>query len=232
MPPNAELIVEDLWRQYEGVGDVLKGVSLTIAKGDSVSIVGPSGSGKSTLLNIVGSLETPTAGQVRLGDVNVTALSGRALADYRARKVGFVFQDHYLLPQCTAIENVMLPTFTAKDLREDAESRSRSLLASVGLGDRHNAFPAELSGGERQRVAVARALVNRPSLLLCDEPTGNLDRETGRQVMDLFVQMSEETGATLLVVTHDEAAAGRLRSRYALVDGILSESAAPRGSEH
>lgn len=229
MPANAELIVEGLWRSYEGTGDVLKGVDIRVPGGESVSIVGPSGSGKSTLLNIIGSLETATAGKVRLGDIEVTSLTGNALADYRARRVGFVFQDHHLLPQCTALENVMLPTLTAKDLRDDAEARARELLESVGIGDRAGAFPSELSGGERQRVAVARALVNRPALLLCDEPTGNLDQATGKQVMGLFVRMSEQTGATLLVVTHDEEAAASLRLPFKLLDGTLSETAKESG---
>ena len=222
LPRKSEpLAVQEVRMAFPGSGEVLKGVSLEVGAGESAAVVGPSGSGKSTLLNVVGSLEAPTGGKVWLGELEVTALSGKALAEYRARKVGFVFQDHHLLPQCTALENVLLPTLTAPDLREGGEERGRELLGRVGLGDRADAYPAELSGGERQRVAVARALVNRPSLLLCDEPTGNLDRETGRRIMELFGQVSAETGATLLVVTHDEESASRLGQRFALRDGEL-----------
>ena len=173
------LSVERVRKEYGSAAGpliVLKDVSLALAPGQSVAIVGPSGAGKSTLLNIIGSLDKPTAGSVRLGATEVTALAGAALADFRSRQVGFVFQDHHLLSQCSALENVLLPTLAARGGDADAPARAKDILRRVGLGQRLHSFPAELSGGERQRVAVARALVNGPPLLLCDEPTGNLDQ--------------------------------------------------------
>jgi lipoprotein-releasing system ATP-binding protein len=203
---------------------VLKDVSFDLGAGETLSIMGPSGAGKSTLLNIVGSLDKPTGGRVTLGETKVTALEGAALADFRSRCVGFVFQDHHLLPQCSAIENVLLPTLAAPPSSRDGSSRARELLERVGLKDRLHSFPAQLSGGERQRVAIARALVNRPPLLLCDEPTGNLDPETSAEAGALFLELARERGVMLIVVTHNlefarlfgrclELSAGSLRER-------------------
>jgi len=199
------LCIDDLHKTYRSpAGDnaVLGGVSLEVAPGQTLAIVGASGCGKSTLLNIVGSLDAPTSGSVRLGDVVVTALDGDRLAEYRRRSVGFVFQDHHLLPQCTVRENVLLPALAA-GRAEAAAGRASELLQRVDLAGRENDFPQHLSGGERQRVAIARALVNDPPLVLCDEPTGNLDRDTMQSVAALFVELARERDTMMLIVTHN-----------------------------
>lgn len=224
-----ELTVEHVRKEYETYATtlpVLKDISFTLASGEALVVTGASGSGKTTLLNIVGSLDEPTSGSVRLGEVAVTGLAGAELADFRSRQVGFVFQDHHLLPQCTALENVMLPTLARPGKRDD--SRAEALLERVGLTDRVHAYPAQLSGGERQRVAVARALVNDPPLLLCDEPTGNLDRETGEQVIALFKELAAERGTMLIVVTHNLEFARRFSRCAELHDGALQN----RNLEH
>jgi lipoprotein-releasing system ATP-binding protein len=199
---------------------VLRDVSLTLETGASAAIVGPSGSGKSTFLNILGTLEPPTAGQVRLDGCDPYSLSPRELARFRNRQVGLVFQDHHLLPQCSVLENVLLPTLAERG-STDAEARAHELLIRVGLTDRLNHRPAELSGGERQRVAIARALINRPKLLLADEPTGNLDRQTATHVGQLLLELHGEQALILLVVTHSPALADQCRQRYELADGKL-----------
>ena len=224
-----ELTVEHVRKEYETYATtlpVLKDISFTLASGEALVVTGASESGKTTLLNIVGSLDEPTSGSVRLGEVAVTGLAGAELADFRSRQVGFVFQDHHLLPQCTALENVMLPTLARPGKRDD--SRAEALLERVGLTDRVHAYPAQLSGGERQRVAVARALVNDPPLLLCDEPTGNLDRETGEQVIALFKELAAERGTMLIVVTHNLEFARRFSRCAELHDGALQN----RNLEH
>ncbi|MFQ5807786.1 MAG: ABC transporter ATP-binding protein [Phycisphaerae bacterium] len=199
---------------------VLRDVSLTLDAGESAVIVGPSGSGKSTLLNILGTLEPPTEGRVLLGDCDPYSLAERELARFRNRSVGFVFQDHHLLPQCSVLENVLLPTLTEKRA-EDTVARARELLERVGLGQRLDHRPAELSGGEKQRVAVARALINRPKLLLADEPTGNLDRRTAKRIGDLLAELHHGQAQILLIVTHSQALADRFTRKYELVDGAL-----------
>lgn len=216
-----DLAVEDLTKRFDtpsGPSTVLEGLSLNAAPGETVAILGPSGSGKSTLLNIIGSLDRPTSGTVRLGEVEVTALSGRALADFRARSVGFIFQDHHLLPQLTALENVMLPTLAA-GTTESAEERAAQLLERVGVADRMQAFPARMSGGERQRVAAARALINGAKLLLCDEPTGNLDRDTSSNLVGLLMELAEQQNVTVLMVTHNVEQAARFGRCLLLRDG-------------
>ena len=222
-----ELLVEHLRKEYpapDGPLVILRDVSLSLKPGETLAIDGPSGSGKSTLLNIIGSLDTPTAGGVRLDGIDVTALAGDGLAGFRAVKVGFVFQDHHLLPQCSALENVMLPTLAADAAdAADAAGRARMLLERVGLAQRMTSFPAQLSGGERQRVAIARALVNGPPLLLCDEPTGNLDNDTGARVGDLFIELARERQVMLIVVTHDLEFASRFGRLVELRDGMLVE---------
>jgi lipoprotein-releasing system ATP-binding protein len=199
---------------------VLRDVSLTLDAGESVVIVGPSGSGKSTLLNILGTLEPPTEGRVLLDGCDPFSLPPQELARFRNRSVGFVFQDHHLLPQCSVLENVLLPTLTQKR-DEDAEARARDLLERVGLAQRLDHRPAELSGGEKQRVAIARALINRPQLVLADEPTGNLDRKTGERVAALLAELHRAEGRILLLVTHSEPLAERFARKYELVDGTL-----------
>ena len=201
---------------------ILRDISLTLIAGESAAIMGPSGSGKSTLLNILGTLEPPTSGRVTLDGTNPFELPERDLARFRNRRVGFIFQEHHLLPQCTVLENVLLPTLTEKHGAEgDNLDRARRLLDRVGLSDRLDHRPAELSGGERQRVAIARALVNRPSLLLADEPTGNLDRSTAANVATLLSEVHREEDAILIVVTHSEQLAEWFGRRWELNDGRL-----------
>jgi lipoprotein-releasing system ATP-binding protein len=201
---------------------VLAGVSLTLDRGDAMAVTGPSGSGKSTLLHILGTLDTPTAGSVDLDGVNPFALGDKALAAFRNAKVGFVFQDHHLLPQCTVLENVLIPTLVTPNAdRAKLESDAKELLNRVELGGRLDHRPAELSGGERQRTAVARALILKPTLLLADEPTGNLDRTTAAAVGELLLELHRQTNTILVVVTHSPDLANRLPKRMEMTDGKL-----------
>jgi len=218
------LEVVDLVKEYPspaGPLRVLSEVSLRVESGAAVSIVGPSGSGKSTLLYILGTLEPPTSGRVAIDGQNPFELDPADLAAFRNREVGFVFQEHHLLPQCTALENVIIPTLVADGEPEAFEARARELLGRVGLGDRLEHRPAELSGGERQRVALARALIRGPRLLLGDEPTGNLDRAATAVVADLLFELHRAEGTTLVVVTHNLELAARFPARHRLVDGRL-----------
>ena len=224
MEPIGDLIVSHVTKRYEtpeGAATILDGVSLTARAGETAAIVGPSGAGKSTLLNIIGSLDAPTAGTVHLGKIDVTALRGVELARFRATRVGFVFQDHHLLPQLTALENVLLPTVAA-GTRSGAADRAREAMLRVGVAHRAGAFPAQMSGGERQRVALARALVNSPQMLLCDEPTGNLDRESGAAAVALLVELAQQQNVIVLMVTHNVEHATRLGRRLELRDGRLA----------
>ena len=192
---------------------VLKDVSFELSPGESLAIVGPSGSGKSTLLNILGTLDHPTAGSVRFGDIDPFALSESALARFRSEHVGFIFQDHHLLPQCTALENVLLPQLARDGKAGDAVGRAKELLRLVGLDQRETHFPSELSGGERQRVAVARAMMNGPGLLLCDEPTGNLDAVNAAAIGELLRSVAGTIQAILIVVTHSPTLAATFGRR-------------------
>lgn len=225
---SGKLTVSKVVKVY-GVGDgavqVLTGASLEAGPGDAVAIVGPSGSGKSTLLHIIGSLDRSTSGTVRLGEIDVTALDGDELAAFRAGKVGFVFQDHHLLPQLTALENVLLPTI-ASSRKSDATDRALELLQRMGVGHRADAFPAQMSGGERQRVAIARAMINSPALLLCDEPTGDLDRSAGANIVSLLLELAGHQDATVLMVTHNMEHAARFPRCLELRDGRLVSSEA------
>jgi lipoprotein-releasing system ATP-binding protein len=202
---------------------VLDGVSLTLGTGEAAAITGPSGSGKSTLLYIAGGLETPTAGSVDLDGTNPYALAPDALARFRNREVGFVFQDHCLLPQLTVLDNVLVPTLVG-EADPDARDRAHVLLTAVGLEPRTFHRPAELSGGEKQRAAIARALIRSPRLLLCDEPTGNLDVHTADTVADVLLRLQVQQHATLLVVTHSTALAGRFGRRLAMAEGRIEEA--------
>jgi lipoprotein-releasing system ATP-binding protein len=199
---------------------VLRDVSLTLEAGESAAIMGPSGSGKSTLLNILATLEPPGAGTLRIAGCDPLALSPAGLAAFRGRKVGLVFQEHHLLPQCTALENVLVPTLPYGHDGQ-AEARALELLDRVGLSARLEHLPSELSGGERQRVAIARALVNRPAVLLADEPTGNLDRRSAEWVASLLLDLHRGQGTVLVVVTHSLPLAERFGRRLELLDGTL-----------
>jgi len=199
---------------------ILSNISLSLSRGDAVSIVGPSGSGKSTLLYILGALEPPTSGSVSLEGRNPFELDERSLAAFRNKKIGFIFQDHCLLPQCTVIENVLTPTLVAES-NGDYTARARTLLDQVGLTDRLDHRPAELSGGEKQRVALARALIMEPLLLLCDEPTGNLDHASGSVVASLLLELQARQQTILFVVTHNRELAARFPTRFDLVERQL-----------
>lgn len=223
-PAGAGLRVGGVHKSYPTPAEplvVLRGVSLTIAPGESLAIVGPSGSGKSTLLNIMGTLDRPTSGTIALDGVDPFALSAVELARFRSGRVGFVFQDHHLLPQCNATENVLLPKLAAGKVSSEDAARATELLRQVGLEGRAHHLPSEMSGGERQRVAVARALMNRPALLLCDEPTGNLDSKNSQGIGDLLRAVAGQSGAMLVVVTHSAALAETFDRRVRMADGVL-----------
>jgi lipoprotein-releasing system ATP-binding protein len=217
------LRVTDLTKAYptaRGPLTVLRDVSFALAPGEAAAVMGPSGSGKSSLLYVLGALEPPTSGTVTLDGRNPFELAAPELAAFRNRSIGFVFQDHCLLPQCTVMENVLVPTLVASD-GTDSVSRARELIAQVGLADRIEHRPAELSGGERQRVALARALIRQPRLLLCDEPTGNLDRTSAETVATLLLDLQHRQQSTLIVVTHSTALAERFPIRFELIDQKL-----------
>jgi lipoprotein-releasing system ATP-binding protein len=201
---------------------ILTDITLSLRAGDSASIVGPSGSGKSTLLYILGALEPPTSGTVLLGGRNPFLLEERDLAALRNGQVGFVFQDHHLLPQCSVLENVLIPTLVAQDADSAVQKRAIELLTQVGLGPRMHHRPHELSGGEKQRVALARALVRKPLLILCDEPTGNLDSEATEVVANLLLELHRGLQTILIVVTHNLELAQRFGLKYRLADSCLS----------
>jgi lipoprotein-releasing system ATP-binding protein len=196
---------------------ILNDISLSLSQGESISIVGPSGTGKSTLLYVLGALEPPSSGTVTLDGRDPFKLNDKDLSAFRNKQVGFVFQDHCLLPQCTVLENVLVPTMVASG---DFNTRARQLLDQVGLSKRLDHRPGELSGGEKQRVAIARALIHEPKLLLCDEPTGNLDRHTASQVADLLLEINQ---AILIVVTHSAELAGRFPKSFELIEGRLNQ---------
>lgn len=214
-----------------GVVEVLRGISLALGAGEALAVTGPSGSGKSTLLHLAATLETPTSGRIRIGGEAAHDLPERELAAFRSRRVGLVFQDHYLLPQYTMLQNVLLPTVAAGNGQGGAEERARALLGRVGLGARVDHRPAQLSGGERQRAAIVRAVINRPGLLLCDEPTGNLDAETAGSVADLLLELHAEEESALIVVTHSLELAARLPRRVELRAGLLAASTPAAASE-
>jgi lipoprotein-releasing system ATP-binding protein len=205
--------------------EVLRGVDLELRRGDFLALRGASGAGKSTLLHLLGGLDTPTQGEIRLAGRNLATLPRRELARVRNEEVGFIFQGYYLLPELDALENVCLPARMARTPAAQAEARGRELLARVGLQDRVEHKPYELSGGEQQRVAIARALINEPELILADEPTGNLDSHTGEEIIELLVSLRAEKQTTLVMATHDLRVAARAPKVIELVDGREQQSA-------
>ena len=219
------LQVEKVSKEYPAPGgalQIISDISLSLSRGDAVSIMGPSGSGKSTLLYVMGALEPPTSGTVTLDGRNPYQLKEKELAAFRNKEIGFIFQDHCLLPQCSVLENVLTPTLVSAE-RNDATDRARELLQHVGLGDRLDHRPAKLSGGEKQRVALARALITKPQLLLCDEPTGNLDHKAADVVASLLLELHQQQETILVVVTHSAELAARFPLRYELTDHELRQ---------
>ena len=204
-----------------GTLKVLKGVDLEVSAAEVISIMGASGAGKSTFLQILGTLSTPDRGSLVIDGTDVLKLKGNALAEFRNRRLGFVFQFHHLLPEFTALENVMIPAFIAGRSRSDAEKSAVELLTDLGLADRLNHKPSELSGGEQQRVAIARALINRPAVLFADEPSGNLDSRTKEELHNLFFRLRDKYGQTIVIVTHDPELAKMCDRSMYMVDGLF-----------
>jgi lipoprotein-releasing system ATP-binding protein len=225
------LVAQKITKIYDSPGGslrVLDDVSLTLGPGEAAAVMGPSGSGKSSLLYILGGLEPPSSGSVRVGDQDPYALTADALAAFRNRRVGFVFQDHCLLPQCSVLENVLVPTLVGEPDGK-APDRARALLDQVGLAARFDHRPAALSGGEKQRVAIARALIRQPQVVLCDEPTGNLDADSADRVAELLLSLHRQQRTVLVVVTHSELLARRFERRWRLDRGHLTELTSPAG---
>lgn len=221
----ATLSVEDVAKEYPTRGEplrVLAGVNLQMSAGQNAAILGPSGSGKSTLLHIIGALDSPTAGVVRINDQNPFELNEADLAKFRNEHIGFIFQDHHLLPQLSVLENVLIPALAEGSPKDEQISRARDLIDRVGLGERVSHRPAELSGGERQRVAVARALLLGPDVLLADEPTGSLDRKTATEVTDLLLRLQQQEETILLAVTHSLDLAAAMQQRFEINGGELT----------
>jgi len=229
-PAGAHVVVRGLTKVFEHSGrtlPVLRGLEFEIRPGEIVSVVGASGAGKSTLLHVLGTIDLPTSGSILFDGVEVTRMSPAALAEFRNRQIGFVFQFHHLLPEFTALENAMMPGMILRLPRKECVDKARAILTRLGLGERLTHRPGELSGGEQQRVALARALLLHPRLLLADEPTGNLDTKTGREMHELFFQLNRELGMTLLIVTHNPELAAQTGRRLRMVDGILVEGDSP-----
>ncbi len=210
----------NIYKSY-GTLEVLKGVSLEIKKGEIISIVGASGAGKTTLLHILGTLDKPNKGELRMNDQLISGLSDKKLADFRNKNIGFVFQFHHLLPEFTALENVCIPAYIAGTSKSEAEKKTIELLSFLGLSERMNHKPSELSGGEQQRVAVARALINNPSVVLADEPSGNLDSNTAKELHQLFFTLREKFNQTFVIVTHNEELANMADRKLVMKDGNI-----------
>jgi lipoprotein-releasing system ATP-binding protein len=203
---------------------VLKGVDFEVQKGEIVAVVGPSGAGKSTLLHIIGTLDNPDAGHVVIEGINPAKLGSKALADFRNKNIGFIFQFHHLLPEFSAIENVCIPGYIAGKSKSAVQPLAKDLLTELGLGDRLNHKPSALSGGEQQRVAVARALINRPTVILADEPSGNLDTHNARELHKLFFDLRDKYNQTFIIVTHNDELAGMANRKLVMRDGKIIES--------
>jgi putative ABC transport system ATP-binding protein len=220
--------VQNLHKVYSRGGeriDVLKGVTLDIPPGDFLALMGPSGSGKTTLLNLLGGLDTPTEGSITVAGDRLDSLSGSKLSSWRARHIGFVFQLYNLLPVLTAAKNVELPLLLTRLSKAERRKRVQVALTVVGLGERMNHYPRQLSGGQEQRVGIARAIVTDPTLLLCDEPTGDLDRKSGDEILDLLQALNQQHGKTIVMVTHDPHAAARAKRTLHLEKGVLVSEA-------
>jgi len=217
----------NITKGYNGL-HVLKGIELQIAHGEIVSIVGASGAGKTTLLQLLGTLDTPDSGSIKIAGHEITSLNAKALASFRNKHIGFVFQFHQLLPEFTALENVCMPAWIANSNKREAEQKATQLLAYLGLGNRIQHKPSELSGGEQQRVAVARALINNPSVLLADEPSGNLDSKNAAELHDLFFQLRKEFNQTFVIVTHNNELANRADRKLVIKDGIIEQSSSTK----
>lgn len=218
------LVVADVTKEYPTRGDtlvVLRGVSLQLKPGESAAVTGPSGSGKSTLLNVIGTLDSPSSGTVTLDDVSPHGLDEAELAKFRNRRIGFIFQDHHLLPQLSVYENILVPSLASGSPDDATIKRAEMLMTRVGLAERREHRPAELSGGERQRAAVARALLLGPRLLLADEPTGNLDRTNAQAIAHLLLELQKQEQTMLIVVTHSQEMAGMFGDRFEMDDGKL-----------
>jgi lipoprotein-releasing system ATP-binding protein len=225
--PMSQLQVEHVAKQFTTRAEplvVLRDVSFTLSRGENLAILGPSGSGKSTLLSILGTLEPPSSGRVLVDGRDPATLDEPALAEFRNRRIGFVFQDHHLLPQCSVLENVLVPLVAAGPIKPEAVDRARMLLDRVGLTARLDHRPAELSGGERQRAALARSLIHAPLVLLADEPTGNLDRTTAERVGQLLLELQQQEQTILVVATHSAKLAAMMNRRLELDDGQLREA--------
>ncbi|HEY1066468.1 MAG TPA: ABC transporter ATP-binding protein [Pirellulales bacterium] len=223
----ADLEVRDVVKEFPTRGEplvVLKGASLAVSRGENLAILGPSGGGKSTLLHILGTLDRPTSGSVKLQGEDPFALAAPQLADFRNKRIGFVFQDHHLLPQCSVLENVLVPTLAGGGATPEHVARAEDLLRRVGLAERSTHRPAELSGGERQRAAIARALILSPILVLADEPTGNLDRTNAEKISELLLALQQQENTILVVVTHSQELALKMQRRLTLDDGRLRDS--------
>ena len=229
MMSNSLVTVRELHKVFQRGGqriDVLQGVNLDIPEGDFLALMGPSGSGKTTLLNLIGGLDTPTEGSITVANDRIDKLSGAKLSAWRARHIGFVFQLYNLLPVLTAARNVELPLLLTKLNKADRRKRVQVALSVVGLGERMHHYPRQLSGGQEQRVGIARAIVTDPTLLLCDEPTGDLDRKAGDEILDLLQALNRDYGKTIVMVTHDPHAADRARRTLHLEKGTLLETVA------
>ena len=216
------MIIAKNIRKSFGKLKVIKGIDLEISQGEVVSIVGSSGAGKTTLLQILGTLDLASSGELNIAGKNIKSLSRNGLSDFRNKKIGFVFQFHRLLPEYTALENVMMPAWIAGKSDAEARKKASSILRELGLENRFNHLPSELSGGEQQRVAVARALVNKPDVILADEPSGNLDSENADKLHDLFFQLRDKLGITVIIVTHNEKLASRADRTIRMSDGVIT----------
>lgn len=214
------LVARNVTKNYSNL-PVLRGVDISVSKGEIVTIVGSSGAGKSTLLHILGTLDAPSGGEIFINDVQTSHLAGDALADFRNRHIGFIFQFHHLLPEFSALENVCIPGFIAGTRKNEVRERAEYLLQTLGLKDRLHHRPTQLSGGEQQRVAVARALINKPDVVMADEPTGNLDSHNAKELHQLFLQLRDQFGQTFIIVTHNEELATLSDRQLVMKDGKI-----------